>query len=276
MCRRLPAVTQKLARRLDRPEVVWALLDALRVGKSLEESLRQAGVSASTFYRERRRSELFRGLVEQAEADGRARRTADLQPRFPTAVPAGGAPAANRAPLVGLLQGGSTDAASTTVVVAVPSLAADAGSSIGDMVPAVPGQRPMWSARSFLTGLEKRLTRASRIEAGERRATAQVSNADAGSLGIHWLPPQIALLLQVAVAVVLAGSLPLPLGIAAVAAVFFAAAWELRGIAFHRAPATRGVVAALDVSPESPVDATHDLKWLEGTFAKRPQAEKDK
>ena len=275
MCRRLPAVTQNLARKLDRPEVVWALLDALRVGKTLEESLRQAGVSSSTFYRERRRSELFRGLVEQAETDGRARRTADLPPRA-TAMPAGGTPAANRAPLVGLLQGGSTDAASTTVVVDVPSLATDAGSSAGDNVPAVRGQLPKWSARSFFTGLKERLTRASRIEAGERRAVAQVPSADAGSLGIHWLPPQIALLLQVAVAVVLAGSLPLPLGIAALAAVYLAAALKLRGIAFHRAPAPRAVAAALDVSPQSPVDATHDLKWLDATLAQRPPAGRDK
>ncbi|HEX7172786.1 MAG TPA: hypothetical protein VF365_09295 [Candidatus Limnocylindria bacterium] len=155
-------------------------------------------------------------------------------------------------------------------------MAADDGAGMGDMVPAVRGQRPIWSARSFLTGLEGRLTRISRIEAGERRATAQVRNADAASLGIHWLPPQIALVLQVAVAVVLAGSLSLPLGIAALAAVYLFAAWKLGGHAFHRAPATRGGVAALDVPAPSHVDATHDLKWLEGTLAQRPQARKDK
>ena len=72
-------------RKLEQPDVVWRLLTALENGDSMAAALRAAGVARSTLTNELKRSPLLSGLIQQAEAAGKAARAAARERRLAAA-----------------------------------------------------------------------------------------------------------------------------------------------------------------------------------------------
>jgi hypothetical protein len=320
-------------RKLEQPDVVWALLDALRRGESLPAALRSVGVAQSTFYRERRNSPLLRGLIAQAEAEGRAHRAVapstfappiehvalPVEPMAPpveaAAPPAEAvappvepmAPPAERAALpvepiappteraappvqpvapptepvappaehparprpveqpnvAGLLERLAPGPASRTVVVSIER------AEVGPRRPSL-GERARIRPREDLARLASRLTAATRATALERLETVHSSHAEERLGGSHWLLPQLVLAIQLVVAVLLVGGVSLPLGIAAVSIAYLLA---------FRQPDAEARPRPLGPGPapiEEPVDASHDLRWLDATLARRPPITRSK
>jgi hypothetical protein len=257
--RRLPAVTtpRKRTRKLEQPDVVWALLNALRRGEPLSAALRAAAVGQSTYYRERRQSPLLRGLIDEAEAAGRERRAAVTSPSPvapPVRPPAPSRPRPVEQPNVaGLLDRLAPGPASRTIVVTAPPL----------VEPRQPlAERAAEHTRKTPSGLVASLTAASRASARERRDSVPRPHAEGRPGGSPWLLPLFALALELVVATVLVGDVILALGIAAIAIAYL--------VAFRRSHlATERSLAALPPAAEAPVAASHDLRWLDATLAHR-------
>jgi hypothetical protein len=257
----------KRPRKLEQPEVVWALLNALRRGEPLAAALRTAGVGQSTFYRERRQSPLLRGLIEQAEAAGREQRALSPGPAaLPSIEPTPTRPRPLERPNIsGLLERmATTTPVSREVVVTLEPPKVEPRAPLAE--------RAAERTRSTLASLAYTLTSSSRASAKDRRDSVHFRpHAEERPGGSHWLPPQLALVLQLVVAVVLVGNVSLPLGIAAVSIAYL--------LAFRRSDAATArqpqpVVAAPPI--DAPVDASHDLRWLDATLARRPPITKGK
>ena len=302
--RRLPSVSPSAQhlRKLEQPQVVWALLDALQRGESLADSLRIAGVGQSTFYRERRKSPFLRGLVEAAEAAGRAQaalhapapiggsappdatpvrdeaverppdaatdatHSTDAGPvPTPGAAPAGPQPV-ERPNVAGVLDRLAPGPPSRTLVVPISVAAPEPPPPLAD--------RATQRVRNTLSELSLRVTRASREAAEDRRAAVR-ENADDRAPGPHWLPPMLLLVVQLIVVVLLVGNIGLPLGIAAMTAIYVLAVRPR--VAAHRQPeAVPAPAPTVDLPAEAPVEATRDLRWIDATLSRRPPVTRGK
>jgi hypothetical protein len=101
-------------------------------------------------------------------------------------------------------------------------------------------------------------------------------HADDRDPGPHWLPPQLVLVVQLVVAILLVGSVGLPLGIAAMTAIYLLAVRPRDAGARPQPETVPAAVPTIDAPAEAPIPATHDLRWLDATLSRRPPVTKGK
>ena len=246
------------ARKLERPEVIWTLLDALARGDSLADALRQADVAPSTFYRECRRSELFLGLIDRARASGLAvrQRAATVAPPAAVAVPTADVILPVPAQPSPDLEDYRTDK--------MPAVAAHvAPIAIAPGIPAEP-EPPRVEGPSRLRTFVVSLGSASRAGSAQRTAIVADERASASVAGSDWALPAFVLVVQCFAVLLLVDSLAVQLASTAIVVVGVLALMRrrasVRDVPQQPAPAVVQMVA--------PVEARHDLDWLQASIAR--------
>jgi hypothetical protein len=251
-------------RKLERPEVIWALLESLARGDVLTDALRRVDVAPSTYYRECRRSALFRSLTEQARASGavareRAATTAPAPPAPPEmatldiVLPAMAEPSPD-------LEVYSADGG-----VAVPATAEPVAIVYEPPVEAVsaPVVRPS-RMRGFMTSLGS----ASLVGAARRAELTHRDRPTTSVAGGDWALPALVLVSQCFVVLALVGNTTLQLvatGIVVLAV--------LAVLAIVRARRSMPIASLAPRQAEADaaavqVEVRHDLDWLEASIGR--------
>ena len=254
------------ARKLERPEVIWTLLDALARGDALADALRQAGVAPSTFYRECRRSELFRGLVDRARASAHGRAAAVPPPPPLTVLSTADVVLPVMAEPSPDLEDYSTDR--------MPALAADdAAVTIGTDVaavtvaPDVPAEAasPSGEGPSRVRAFVVSLGTASRAGSANRTAIVAEERASESVAGADWALPAFVLVVQCFAVLLLVDNLAVQMASTAIVVVGVLALMRRR-VPVRRAR-QQAVPVVVQVAAPAAVEARHNLDWLEASIA---------